>query len=42
MTTLNVGVDYVFFVFLSLVTPIIALFYAYTGFTLQERDEDDQ
>lgn len=40
MTTLNVGMDYVFFVFLSLVTPFIALFYAYTGWTLAKRDDD--
>ncbi|SDI71134.1 Na+/H+ antiporter NhaC [Natribacillus halophilus] len=40
MTTLNVGMDYVFFVFLSLVTPFIALFYAYTGWTLRKMDEE--
>ncbi len=34
LTTLNVGMDYVFYVFFSLVTPIIALLYAYTGWTL--------
>ncbi|WP_193550772.1 Na+/H+ antiporter NhaC [Salicibibacter kimchii] len=42
MTTLNVGMEYVFFVFLSLVTPFIALFYAYTGWTLTKLDENKE
>ncbi|PSL48460.1 sodium/proton antiporter (NhaC family) [Salsuginibacillus halophilus] len=40
MTTLDVGMSYVLFTFLSLVTPFIALFYAYTGWTLTPLDED--
>ncbi|MBB6451325.1 NhaC family Na+:H+ antiporter [Geomicrobium halophilum] len=42
MTTLNVGMEYVFFVFLSLVTPFIALFYAYTGWTLTKSEETQE
>ncbi|MGY4690925.1 Na+/H+ antiporter NhaC [Salibacterium sp. K-3] len=45
MTTLNVGMDYVFFVFFSLATPVIALFYAYTGISLtslEDRSEPEE
>ncbi|MBM7632746.1 Na+/H+ antiporter NhaC [Geomicrobium sediminis] len=37
MTTLNVDFTYVFYTFLSIVTPFIALLYAYTGWTLTTR-----
>lgn len=37
MTTLNVDFTYVFYTFLSIVTPFIALLYAYTGWTLTAR-----
>ncbi|MFZ4453646.1 Na+/H+ antiporter NhaC [Salibacterium aidingense] len=42
MTTLNVGMDYVFFVFFSLATPVIALFYAYTGISLTPLDDKSE
>ncbi|WP_181347876.1 Na+/H+ antiporter NhaC [Thalassobacillus sp. CUG 92003] len=34
MTTLNVGVGYIPFTFISFITPVIAIIYGYTGFTL--------
>ncbi|SFL47051.1 Na+/H+ antiporter NhaC [Salibacterium qingdaonense] len=40
MTTLDVGMGYIFFCFLCLVTPFITLIYAYTGWTLTPLDED--
>ncbi|SFQ26328.1 Na+/H+ antiporter NhaC [Salibacterium halotolerans] len=42
MTTLDVGMGYVFFTFTSLVTPFVALFYAYTGWTLTPLDKDTE
>ncbi|WP_026702151.1 Na+/H+ antiporter NhaC [Salibacterium aidingense] len=42
MTTLDVGMGYIFFTFISLVTPFITLLYAYTGWTLTPLDQDKE
>ncbi|WP_240376827.1 Na+/H+ antiporter NhaC [Bacillus piscicola] len=35
MTTLNIGVEYVPYTFISFITPLIAIIYGYTGFSLK-------
>ncbi|RSL33143.1 Na+/H+ antiporter NhaC [Salibacterium salarium] len=42
MTTLDVGMGYIFFTFISIVTPFITLFYAYTGLTLTPLNKDTE
>ncbi len=41
MTTLNVGIGYIPFTFMCFISPIIAIIYGYTGFTLTPIDHEE-
>ncbi|WP_026582849.1 Na+/H+ antiporter NhaC [Bacillus sp. J33] len=42
MTTLNIGMEYVPYVFISMITPVIAIIYGYTGIGLAPLQEEAQ
>ncbi|RBW69028.1 Na+/H+ antiporter NhaC [Bacillus taeanensis] len=42
MSTLNIGMEYVPFVFISMVTPIVAMIYGYTGIGLAPLQEEEE
>lgn len=42
MSTLNIGMEYVPYVFISIITPIIAIIYGYTGIGLTPLQEEEK
>lgn len=42
MSTLNIGIEYVPFVFISMITPVVAIIYGYTGIGLAPLQEEKE
>ncbi|MFF2289064.1 Na+/H+ antiporter NhaC [Peribacillus butanolivorans] len=42
MSTLNIGMEYVPYVFISMINPVVAIIYGYTGFALTPLQEEEK